>query len=176
MQHLTLTVDPMGHVVTRTARGLARWDGSAWQEFDARNGLPDNPITAAVSDNDGNFWLAVSGVGLWRWHAYDNVESWTKNQGLVPESVWSIVRDRQHRLILGTDLGCRMLDEKTHLVVPCPYRGFPEAETNASAVDPVWRAVAVLPDFAAVARAGREHPGAARDHGAGPLRCRGDAL
>ncbi|HEY6458113.1 MAG TPA: diguanylate cyclase [Steroidobacteraceae bacterium] len=136
LQHLTLTLDPMGHVVTRTSRGLARWDGSAWQEFDARNGLPDNPITAALSDNDGNFWLAVSGVGLWRWHAYDNVESWTKNQGLVPEAVWNIVRDRQHRLILGTDLGCRMLDEKTHWVMPCPYQGFPEAETNASAVDP----------------------------------------
>src|SRR5580698_5764782 len=136
LQHLTLTVDPMGHIVTRTAHGLARWDGSAWQEFDARNGLPDNPITAALSDNDGNFWLAVSGVDLWRWHAYDNVESWTKNQGLAPEAVWNIVRDRQHRLILGTDLGCRMLDELTHLVVPCPYQGFPEAETNASAVDP----------------------------------------
>jgi diguanylate cyclase (GGDEF)-like protein len=136
LQHLTLTLDPMGHIVTRTGRGLARWDGNAWQEFDARNGLPDGPITAALTDNDGNFWLAVSGVGLWRWHGYDNVESWTKNQGLEPESVWNIVRDRQHRLILGTDLGCRMLDEKTHLVVPCPYAGFPEAETNASAVDP----------------------------------------
>jgi diguanylate cyclase (GGDEF)-like protein len=136
LQHLTLTLDPMGHIVTRTSRGLARWDGTSWQEFDARNGLPDTPITAALSDNDGNFWLAVSGVGLSRWHGYDNVESWTKNQGLVPEAVWSIVRDRQHRLILGTDLGCRMLDENTHLVVPCPYEGLPEAETNASAVDP----------------------------------------
>jgi len=136
LQHLTLTLDPRGHIVTRTSSGLARWDGTAWQEFDARNGLPDNPITAALSDNDGNFWLAVSGVGLSRWHGYDNVESWTKNQGLVPEAVWNIVRDRQHRLILGTDLGCRMLDEHTHLVVPCPYQGFPEAETNASAVDP----------------------------------------
>jgi diguanylate cyclase (GGDEF)-like protein len=136
LQHLTLTLDPMDHIVTRTARGLARWDGTAWQEFDARNGLPDNPITAALSDNDGNFWLAVSGVGVWRWHAYDNVESWTKSQGLESESVWSIVRDRQHRLILGTDLGCRMLDEQAHRVVSCPYQGFPQAETNASAVDP----------------------------------------
>jgi len=136
LQHLTLTLDPMGHIVTRTSRGLARWDGSSWQEFDASNGLPDSPISAALSDHDGNFWLAVSGIGLSRWHGYDNVESWTKNQGLAPESVWNIVRDGQHRLILGTDLGCRMLDEKTHLVVPCPYQGFPEAETNASAVDP----------------------------------------
>jgi diguanylate cyclase (GGDEF)-like protein len=136
LHHLTLTLDPMGHIVTRTARGLACWDGTSWQEFDAQNGLPDSPITAALADNDGNFWLAVSGVGLSRWHGYDNVESWTKNQGLAPESVWNIARDRQHRLILGTDLGCRMLDEKTHLVAPCPYTGFPEAETNASAVDP----------------------------------------
>ncbi len=78
----------------------------------------------------------MGGIGLYRWHGYDNVESWTKNQGLDPESVWNIIRDRQHRLILGTDLGCRTLDEKKHLVVHCPYQGFPEAETNVSAVDP----------------------------------------
>ena len=98
--------------------------------------MPDHPITAALTDPDGNFWLAVSGIGLYRWHGYANVGSWTKNQGLDAESVWNIVRDKQHRLILGTDLGCRMLDEKTHLVVGCPYQGFPEQETNASAVDP----------------------------------------
>jgi diguanylate cyclase (GGDEF)-like protein len=136
VRRLTLTVDPMGRVATRTSLGLALWDGTTWQEYGPQNGLPDHPITSALADPDGNFWLAVSGIGLYRWHGYGNVESWTKNQGLDPESVWNIVRDQQHRLILGTDLGCRMLDEKTHLVVRCPYQGFPEQETNASALDP----------------------------------------
>lgn len=136
VRRLTLTLDPMGRVVTRTSLGLARWDGTAWQEFGPQNGLPDHPITAAVADADGNFWLAATGIGLYRWHGYDNLESWTKNQGLDTETVWNIVRDHEHRLILGTDMGCRSLDEKSHRVVPCPFKGLPEQETNASAVDP----------------------------------------
>jgi diguanylate cyclase (GGDEF)-like protein len=136
VRRLTLTLDPMGRVVTRTREGLARWDGHTWQEFGTLNGLPDHPVTSAVADADGNFWLGVTGIGLYRWHGYDNVESWTKNQGLDTETVWNIVRDHQHRLILGTDRGCRALDEKTQLVVPCPFKGLPDQETNASAVDP----------------------------------------
>jgi diguanylate cyclase (GGDEF)-like protein len=136
VRRMTLTLDPMGQVVTRSSGGIARWDGSAWREFGTQNGLPDHPITQAVSDSDGNFWLAVSGIGLYQWRGYDNLESWTREQGLDPESVWNITRDAHHRLILGTDLGCRTLDESTHLVVPCPYSGLPEQEANASAVDP----------------------------------------
>ena len=136
LRRLTLALDPMGRVATRTSLGLAFWDGTVWREFGLENGLPDHPVTSALADPDGNFWLAVNGIGLYRWHGYDNVESWTRDQGLDPESVWNIVRDAQHRLILGTDLGCRMLDETRHRVVPCPYQGFPEQETNASAVDP----------------------------------------
>jgi ligand-binding sensor domain-containing protein len=136
LQRLTLTLDPTRRVTTRTGLGLAFWDGSTWKEYGPQNGLPDSPITGALADADGNFWLAASGIGLYRWHGYDNIESWTKNQGLDPEPVWNIVRDQQHRLILGTDLGCRVLDETTHLVGRCPYQGFPEQETNASAVDP----------------------------------------
>jgi diguanylate cyclase (GGDEF)-like protein len=133
---LMLTLDPMGRVVTRTAHGMARWQGTAWQEFGEQNGLPDHSITNAVADHDGNFWLAASGIGLYRWRGYDNIESWTKKQGLDPEAVWNIVRDSQHRLILNTDMGCRMLDETAHRAVRCPYQGFPDQEVNASAVDP----------------------------------------
>ncbi len=136
VRQLTLTLDPLGQVATRTSLGLAMWVGTHWREFGPQNGLPDHPITAALTDPDGNFWLAVSGIGLYRWHGYANVGSWIKNQGLDAESVWNIVRDKRRRLILGTDLGCRMLDETTNLVVGCPYQGLPEQETNASAVDP----------------------------------------
>jgi ligand-binding sensor domain-containing protein len=136
VRRMILTLDPMGHVVTRNSIGIARWDGTAWQEFGTQNGLPDQPITQALADSDGNFWLAVSGIGLYQWRGYDNLESWTKDQGLDPESVWNIIRDSHHRLILGTDLGCRTLDDKSHRVVPCPYPGLPEQESDASAVDP----------------------------------------
>ncbi|MEJ0007225.1 MAG: hypothetical protein WDM77_12880 [Steroidobacteraceae bacterium] len=61
LRRLTLSLDPMGRVATRTSLGLAFWDGRAWREFGPDNGLPDHPITAALADPDGNFWLAVNG-------------------------------------------------------------------------------------------------------------------
>jgi diguanylate cyclase (GGDEF)-like protein len=136
VRNLILTLDPMGHVVTRTGGGIARWDGTAWQEYGTKNGLPDQPITQAITDGDGNFWLAVSGIGLYQWRSYDNLESWTKEQGLDSESVWHISRDNHQRLIVGTNLGCRLMDEKSHRILSCPYAGFPQQETDASAVDP----------------------------------------
>ena len=136
LRRMALTLDPLGRVVTRNSIGIARWDGAAWREFGSHNGLPDYPITDAIADADGNFWLASSGVGLYQWRGYANLESWTKDQGLDAESVWNINRDSRHRLILGTDLGCRMLDESAHEVVACPYSGLPAQETNTSAVDP----------------------------------------
>ncbi len=48
VRRLTLALDPMGRVVTRTSLGLARWDQTAWAEFGPQNGLPDHPIAAAV--------------------------------------------------------------------------------------------------------------------------------
>jgi diguanylate cyclase (GGDEF)-like protein len=136
IRHIPLALDPTGRVLTRTSVGLARWSGSSWQEFGPNNGLPDPLITAVLADADGNLWFAASDLGLYRWHGYDNVESWTRNQGLDSEPVWDMVRDKEHRLILGTDMGCRMLDERARAVVPCPYEGFPEKGINVIKLDP----------------------------------------
>ena len=176
VRNLILTLDPQGHVVTRTSAGIARWDGTAWQEFGTQNGLPDQPITQAIADADGNFWLAASGIGLFQWRGYDNLESWTRQQGLDPESVWNIIRDSHRRLIVGTDLGCRTLDEESHRVVPCPYAGLSAAGDQRQRSRSRRRFLDVLPD----PQLWRVPPGgttrAARDDGAGPLRCRRDRV
>jgi len=131
-----LGLDPQRHLITRTAKGLAILDDGGWREFGPDNGLPDHGITQSLVDHEGNFWLGVQGIGLYHWAGYGNIESWTKAQGLELNSVWTILRDQRHRLILGTDAGCRMLDETRKRITPCPWAGLPAEQTSASALDP----------------------------------------
>ena len=130
-----LGLDPQQRVITRTQTGLAILSDNQWREYGPENGIPDHAITQSVVDHEGNFWLGVQGTGIYRWSGYGNFESWTQHQGLDRDAVWTILRDRQHRLILGTDAGCRMLDEQAKRIVPCPWAGLPQEQTAASALD-----------------------------------------
>ena len=131
-----LGLDPQQRVITRTHNGLGVLDGGQWREYGPDNGMPDHGITQSLVDHEGNFWLGVQGSGLYRWTGYGNFESWTAHQGLELNATWSILRDRQHRLILGTDVGCRLLDEAARQVQPCPWSGLPDEQTATSALDP----------------------------------------
>ncbi len=131
-----LTLDADGRLLTRTAPGVARWDGARWQEFTADNGLADSVIAKAQVDVEGSLWLSPLGLGIWRWRGYDNVESWTRAQGFITQKVWNIVRDQDGRLLVGTERGCQMLDEAAARVTGCPFENLPSVEDIALAVDP----------------------------------------
>jgi diguanylate cyclase (GGDEF)-like protein len=131
-----LTLDARGRLLTRTAPGFARWDGTKWQEFSPENGLADSVIANAQVDAEGSLWLSPLGLGIWRWRGYDNVESWTRAQGFISQKVWNIVRDQDGRLLVGTERGCQMLDEAAAHVTGCPFEGLPNVEDIALAVDP----------------------------------------
>ena len=137
----TLTLDASGRLMTRTAPGVARWDGSRWEEFSTKNGLADSVVAKVQVDQEGSLWLSPLGLGIWRWRGYDNVESWTWAQGFVSQKVWNIVRDHDNRLLVGTERGCQMLDEAAARVVACPFEGLPQVEDITLSVDPdggVW--------------------------------------
>ncbi|HEY6483992.1 MAG TPA: diguanylate cyclase [Steroidobacteraceae bacterium] len=133
--HPLLALDPQGRVLVRTAGGLARWNGTTWRQFTAANGLPDTMIAAALVDGEGSLWLAPTGFGLWRWQGYDNVESWTRRQGLASDKIWNIVRDHSGHLLIGTERRCQMLDEQQARFVECPYSDLPRQEVAALAID-----------------------------------------
>jgi len=130
-----LTLDTRGRLLTRTAPGLARWDGSRWQEFSTDNGISDSVVAKAQVDGEGNLWLSPLGQGIWRWRGYDNVESWTRAQGFISQKVWNIVRDHDGRLLAGTERGCQVLDEAAGRVAGCPFESLPNVEDIALAVD-----------------------------------------
>jgi diguanylate cyclase (GGDEF)-like protein len=131
-----LTLDARRRLLTRTAPGVARWDGQRWQEFSTDNGLSDSVIAKAQVDVEGSLWLSPLGLGIWRWRGYDNVESWTRAQGFISQKVWNIVRDQDGRLLVGTERGCQVLDEVAGRVTGCPFAGLPNVEDIALAVDP----------------------------------------
>ena len=130
-----LASDTGGRLLVRTERGVARWNGTSWSEFTTENGLPDNAVIRAQIDGEGSLWLSTAGVGIWRWRGHDNVESWTRSEGFASQSVWDIVRGRDGKLLIGTERGCQMLDERAARVVPCHFAGLPQAEVTSLAID-----------------------------------------
>ena len=133
--NLAMMLDPDGRMLVRTGAGLARWEGQQWKQFTFANGLPAASISDAQLDSEGNIWLGLNGLGLWRWRNYDYLESWTRSQGLVSDKIWSLLRDPQGRLLLGTSHGCEMLDERAGRVVACPVEGLPRRALRAMIVD-----------------------------------------
>jgi diguanylate cyclase (GGDEF)-like protein len=133
--NLAMVLDPRGRLLVRTGGGLARWDDPEWKQFTFANGLPAASISDAQLDAEGNVWLGLNGLGLWRWRNYDNLESWTRAQGLISDKIWSILRDPEGRLLLGSSNGCQMLDEQAAHVVSCPVEGLPRRTLHAMAVD-----------------------------------------
>jgi diguanylate cyclase (GGDEF)-like protein len=133
--YLAMVLDQTGHVLVRTGAGLARWDDTQWKQFTFANGLPAASISDALLDSEGNIWLGMNGLGIWRWRNYDHLESWTRAQGLVSDKIWSLLRDPHGRLLLGTSNGCQMLDERAGHVVECPVEGLPHRALRAMAVD-----------------------------------------
>jgi len=107
----TLALDPAGHLLVPTNRGLARRLATGWEIIDADQGLTSNDISAVFQDREGSIWLGLLGSGLARWLGYGEWESWTSHEGLSRESVWSIARDRSGRLWVGTQFGLNYADE-----------------------------------------------------------------
>lgn len=120
---LTFAEDRFGNILTQSTTGVARWNGSAWQVFNSYNGLNFGDISTILSDRQGSVWFATRGHGLERWLGYGEIENWTMQQGLRNDLVWSIFRDRQHRLWIGDQLQVGVLDPKDGSIVPAP--GFP---------------------------------------------------
>lgn len=120
----SLAPDAEGRMLAGMSDGVARWNGRTWETFGPANGLQaGGGINAILADRDGELWLGSLGYGLARWFGYQDWENWTTRDGLPATGIWSVHRDRQGQLRVGTrtglaewrgDLGRFAVDPGTH--------------------------------------------------------------
>ena len=100
-----LELDSSGEVIITAANGLCRWDGKSWQVIDRSAGFLRGDISAMLADREGSVWAGIAGLGLVRWLGSSEWESWGSAEGLPHEAIWSIHRDADGVMWVGTLTG-----------------------------------------------------------------------
>ncbi len=104
-----LTAGRDGSVMVPTDQGLAIGRQGNWTIIDQQRGLRTSRTSAVLEDREGSLWIALIGAGLARSLGYGEWESWTREQGLPSDLIWSIRRDNKGALWVGTSLGLARL-------------------------------------------------------------------
>lgn len=108
-----IAVDSFGRVYFPTAVGILDvYDGENWEHIPMP--LPDGYLlwtTEGLIDDDGNYWLATGGFGLWK---YDGTD-WVVYG--IPGNLEALAVDQAGRLWVGGEIGLvvRDLDETWNL-------------------------------------------------------------
>jgi len=105
-----LSIGRDGLVMVPSDKGLAIHSARGWDVVDEGRGLRTAMTSAAIEDREGSLWIGLIGAGVARWLGRGEWESWTKEQGLPSDLVWSIRRDHRGSLWVGTSLGLTRLD------------------------------------------------------------------
>lgn len=174
-----LHVDGDGDVWLPTEKGIYRYRQGQLQRIGLDEGLPTEFARSVLVDREGNLWCGSLGLhrllghGAWRSH--------TPKEGLPPD-VWSLLRDREGRMWVGTGKGLaqadgarwRILPGTEHLTVralvqrPDGSLVFGGEPYGLHRWDPATRRLQALPPLPEVDGGGRKVLSLAQD-GAGPL-------
>jgi diguanylate cyclase (GGDEF)-like protein len=108
--HAPFVEDREGRVIGASDDGIARWDGSRWENIGKANGLQFTGDVARIAfDAAGDPWIATRGNGLFDWVGYENWEGWNDSSALPSPDIWTIIPSRD-RVYLGTDKGPAWID------------------------------------------------------------------
>jgi len=104
-----LLVDDQDRLWVGTKFGLNLLENGRFKVFTIHQGMPNDNITSAFQDEEGNLWFGTDGAGALR-YAGDRFVTYTVKDGLCSDLVMNITADAQGDLWLGTyDNGiCRM--------------------------------------------------------------------
>jgi len=94
---------PMGQP-TSAGKGKTRPTGpgsakGVWHTYDALDGLP-TIIPRIYQDRQGNLWMSTDTDGVFRYNGEETLHL-TRDDGLISNSIWSIVEDRQGNMWFG---------------------------------------------------------------------------
>lgn len=111
-----LAEDKQGNLIASGDDSLLRWDGKTWHNIGRSNGLDSGHTTAFFFDRSGDLWIGSAGRGLFHWISYNNWESWTTQQNLPNDLIWSVHPGRDQRIYIGTGSGLSLLDRNDHRI------------------------------------------------------------
>ncbi|MFL5579482.1 MAG: two-component regulator propeller domain-containing protein [Gemmatimonadaceae bacterium] len=141
-----LTTDAEGHLwIGTVASGVFRWDGHAYVNRSARDGLGDDRVASLYSTRDGAVWVGSYGAGVARIRprggdaaggapADDSVARFATAGDAVPRRVNEILEDAQGALWIGADNGLFRLKDGRVDAVARPG-GLPLTQVDALTVD-----------------------------------------
>jgi signal transduction histidine kinase len=96
--------------------GLARYRRGAIEHFGAEEGVPRGLVYDLHLDQRGRLWVATGGGGLARIDdpaALPRPLTYTQNDGLSSDAIYSLTEDRQGHIYVGTSRGVDRLDPET---------------------------------------------------------------
>ena len=102
--------DAEGFLWVGTTGGLARFDGSGFEVFDASSSprLPVNSVFCLLSSSDGSLWIGSEGGGLLRLRA-GVLTRYGAAEGLSDSFIRALLQDGRGSLWVGTDNGLFLL-------------------------------------------------------------------
>jgi len=104
-----LSLGHNGELFIPTDFGITMRAGGKWRFVGKAQGLPADPTSGVLVDQEGSIWIGLLGFGVARWLGYQQWESWNAADGLTNDTIWAIRRDANRDLWVGTDLGLNRL-------------------------------------------------------------------
>ncbi|APP74088.1 ligand-binding sensor domain-containing diguanylate cyclase [Xanthomonas vesicatoria] len=150
----TLSEDAQGRLITRSDRGMVRWEGDQWRYFGHDQRLSISPMVGPLMmQSTGQLWIGTRGLGVQRWLGYGNIEHWDESQGLAESPTWAIQRLPSGELLVGGDAGSNVLDPRTGRMQPWTLaNGEPLLQSVSIALSPKDGAAWVARSSGALAR------------------------
>ncbi len=135
-----LLQDDRGDVWMGTTTGVARFDGSEWQEVVADTDTPLTRVNAIAQDRQGDLWFTTEGNGVFRFAP--ETGAWTRltaTDGLPDNSVWSFWQDADGAYWFGTNFGgVARYDERAAADKRWSYYQTSNSGLAANSVRAIW--------------------------------------
>jgi PAS domain S-box-containing protein len=96
-----MAIGPRGNVLLGTDRGIAYRDNGRWRLIDRSLGISARQCRTVFVDREGTIW--VGSGGLTRMRGRGLIERHDLSSGLPGDAVWSLGRDPQGTMYLGTN-------------------------------------------------------------------------
>lgn len=109
--------DPQGYIWYSKGSGLYRYNSSSDSSvppvyLTSKHGLQNEIVLSAVADKKNNLWFGTYGGGVSKYEG-NGIITYTTNQGLINDKIWSITEDSLGVMWLSTSAGLNRLDERS---------------------------------------------------------------